>query len=304
MNSLLVLVWVKRAILVMFRCLRRGALCLRRLRRLRPTDRSGAGIILRGVRLVIYVMIVAGVQAGAARLQGKAQYRKTGGVGGMLGLYPAGAASLAVINDRDKFAPGEQGDEQWYEHAVQTTSTFTESNRAGSTAREHEMYMKNISDWVESMGFKKLVEKAEADDANKFGCIKLVYDGDQPRVIRPEMIISMMSLMSVGDPRAPKNLKLVQKAKRDAEERAGTLLGGSAQPISAILNPLWRVALVQLAAGFAHACAVADHTCCVLLLLLSGSVDSAVALVRKVARSSKAITDVAVARAAGAVTGV
>ena len=36
------------------------------------------------MRLVIYVMIVAGVQAGAARLQGKAQYRKTGGVGGML----------------------------------------------------------------------------------------------------------------------------------------------------------------------------------------------------------------------------
>ena len=38
-------------------------------------------------------MIVAGVQGGAARLQGKARYRKTGGVGGMLGMYPAGAAS-------------------------------------------------------------------------------------------------------------------------------------------------------------------------------------------------------------------
>ena len=90
-------------------------------------------------------MIVAGVQGGAARLQGKARYRKTGGVGGMLGMYPAGAASLAVIAERDTFAPGDDGDEQWYEHAAETASTFTESNRAGTTAREHEMYMKNIS---------------------------------------------------------------------------------------------------------------------------------------------------------------
>ena len=39
-------------------------------------------------------MLVAGAQAGVARLQGKARFRKKGGAGGMLGMYPAGAGEL------------------------------------------------------------------------------------------------------------------------------------------------------------------------------------------------------------------
>ena len=75
--------------------------------------------------------------------------------------------------------------------------------------------MKNISEWVHSMGFPPLVERAEMEDQNRFGGIKPVMVDGSPRRIRPEMIVSMLSLMSVGDPRAPKNMRLTQRLKRD-----------------------------------------------------------------------------------------
>ena len=80
--------------------------------------------------------------------------------------------------------------------------------------------MKNISEWVRSMGFPPLVERAEMEDQNRFGGIKPVMVDGSPRRIRPEMIVSMLSLMSVGDPRAPKNMKLTQRLNPEASDHA------------------------------------------------------------------------------------
>ena len=115
-------------------------------------------------------------QAGLTRLQSKAKYRKKGGSGGMLSLYPAGTSKQGTITDRTTFEIGAEGDEQWYEEVVEKTSEFSEAHRATSTAREHEMYMKNISDWVVSIGFPPLVRKAEPGEKRAFGGIALIED--------------------------------------------------------------------------------------------------------------------------------
>ena len=59
------------------------------------------------------------------------------------------------------------------------TAPFTKGTRSKSTAKEHELYMimKNISEWVRSMGFPPLVERAEIEDQDRFGGIKPVIDG-------------------------------------------------------------------------------------------------------------------------------
>ena len=160
-------------------------------------------------------MLVASVQqAQVARLQDK-QYRATSDV---LGMMPDGTGSLGQIQDRAAFADGsddEEGDEAWYRHVASATAPFTKGTRSKTTAKEHELYMKNISEWVRSMGFPPLVERAEMEDQNRFGGIKPVMMDGCLRRIRPEMIVSMLSLMSVGDPRAPKNMRLTQRLKRD-----------------------------------------------------------------------------------------
>ena len=103
------------------------------------------------------------------------------------------------------------------QHVDEGTSGFSEAHRAKTTAYmyEHAMYMRNISDWAVSMGFAPLVEAAEVPGPTVFEGLKLVEVDGRPNVIRPQMIVAMLSLMSVGDSRAPKNLKLVQKIRKE-----------------------------------------------------------------------------------------
>jgi hypothetical protein len=91
-----------------------------------------------------------------SRLQEKGRYRKKGGANGILGMYPAGTGELGVIKSRDAFSDGREGDEHWYKHVEENTSGFSEAHRATSTAFEHAMYMRSISEWVVLMGFSPL----------------------------------------------------------------------------------------------------------------------------------------------------
>jgi len=148
-----------------------------------------------------------------SRLQEKGRYRKKGGANGILGMYPAGTGELGVIKSRDAFSDGREGDEHWYKHVEENTSGFSEAHRATSTAFEHAMYMRSISEWVVLMGFSPLVERALAPGPNVFEGLQIVQLDGQPNVMKAEMIVAMLSLMSVGDARAPKNLTLVRKIK-------------------------------------------------------------------------------------------
>ena len=161
------------------------------------------------------VMLVDTSKRGVNRLQEKGTYRKKGGASGILGMYPAGTGEVGKIKERPDFPDGSTGDEQWYKHVEEGTSGFSEAHRAKTTAYEHAMYMRNISDWAVTMGFAPLVEPAEAPGSTVFEGLKLVEVDGRPNVIRPEMIVAMLSLMSVGDSRAPKNLKLVQKIRKE-----------------------------------------------------------------------------------------
>ena len=153
-----------------------------------------------------------------SRLQEKGKYRKKGGASGILGMYPAGTGELGVIKSRDEFLEGREGDELWYKHVEENTSGFSEAHRATSTAFEHDMYMRSISEWVVLMGFAPLVERALAPGPNVFEGLQIVQVDGRPNVMKAEMIVAMLSLMSVGDARAPKNLALVRKIKeREAE---------------------------------------------------------------------------------------
>ena len=62
-------------------------------------------------------------------------------------------------------------------------------------------------------GFSPLVERALAPGPNVFEGLQIVQLDGQPNVMKAEMIGAMLSLMSVGDARAPKNLTLVRKIK-------------------------------------------------------------------------------------------
>ena len=148
-----------------------------------------------------------------SRLQEKGKYRKKGGASGILGMYPAGTGELGVVKSRDEFLEGREGDELWYKHVEENTSGFSEAHRATSTAFEHAMYMRSISEWVVLMGFAPLVERALAPGPNVFEGLQIVQLDGQPNVMKAEMIVAMLSLMSVGDARAPKNLTLVRKIK-------------------------------------------------------------------------------------------
>ena len=128
-------------------------------------------------------MLVASAQATTSRLQGKARYRKSSQ---MLLMMPAGSGELGAIKDRTAFGAGDEGDEEWYAHVSESTEQFAEGHRATSTAREHEQYMANISDWVVSVGFAPLVERAYEYDGNRFGGLKAIVVDGRPRVMRPE----------------------------------------------------------------------------------------------------------------------
>ena len=58
-------------------------------------------------------MLVSGAQSAARRLQGKARYRKTSEI---LGMMPAGSGELSKIKPRSDacFTAGEAGDEEWF----------------------------------------------------------------------------------------------------------------------------------------------------------------------------------------------
>ena len=97
-------------------------------------------------------MLVDTSKRGVKRLQEKGAYRKKGGASVILDMYPAGTGEVGKIKERPEFPDGSTGDEQWYKHVEEGTSGFSEAHRAKTTAYEHAMYMRNISDWAVTMG--------------------------------------------------------------------------------------------------------------------------------------------------------
>ena len=153
------------------------------------------------------------VQYKKARLDEKSRFRDQGD---MILLQPSGCGKLGEVQDRDAFAEGAEGDEAWYQNVECATGGFAKGSSIKSTTKEHESYAVNISEWSKSMGMGPLFEKAEADDTGPvFENIKPVSKSDgSMKVMRPELLKAMMSMMAVGDARAPKNLHFVLKHKK------------------------------------------------------------------------------------------
>ena len=151
-------------------------------------------------------------RAAASRLQEKGVFRKSSE---MIGMTPVGNLSAGRIENVSAFeGAGEDGVEAWYDHVAEATVDFCDGERITSTAREHASYFANISEWCVSMGLPALCERAGDDDRVRFLSIKPKYrESGEPVVMRPEALLSMLSMMSVGDARAPKNLRLMLKRK-------------------------------------------------------------------------------------------
>ena len=73
-------------------------------------------------------MLVTTSKQGVNRLQEKGTYRKKGGAGGILGMYPAGTGEIGKIQDLSEFASGSEGVEQWCQSIDQRTSDFSEAH--------------------------------------------------------------------------------------------------------------------------------------------------------------------------------
>ena len=121
------------------------------------------------------MLVTTSKQRGVNRLQEKGTYRMKGGAGGILGMYPAGTGEIGKIQDLSEFAAGSEGVEQWCQSQSidQRTSDFSEAHRAKTTAYEHAMYMRNISEWAVSMGFAPLVEAAVSGPTVSYGVLEI-----------------------------------------------------------------------------------------------------------------------------------
>ena len=160
-------------------------------------------------------MLAAGTQAVGSKLQAKrGRPSKL-----MIGLMPAGSGKLDGVPARRDFEAGAAGTEQWAAAVEKATVGFSEAQRAFYTFREHQNYVVDISDWCEDQGIGAFVKKAEEGDDKVFGAIAPLRNEDGSiKVMPPQALLSMMSMMGTGDLGAAKGRR---KLKRIGGARGG-----------------------------------------------------------------------------------
>ena len=156
-------------------------------------------------------MLVAEVQAKGKRLQAKGQLRPAKF---MMELLPAGSGKQTRVPDRRDFDEGQAGEDAWAASVLRGTEGMLGANRTESTDKEHEMFMILISEWSRANGLGALVRKALPDDRVRFRNIAPVYNDGTMKVMRPEALVALLSQMSTGDLRAPKNANVPERRRR------------------------------------------------------------------------------------------